>query len=51
MAVAGGIILWLLLIALIVGYFIIKKIGDKKEPHLKSFVDDNRVSNVSDEDE
>jgi hypothetical protein len=30
MAVAGGIILWIVMIALIVGYFIIKKIGDKR---------------------
>jgi uncharacterized protein YneF (UPF0154 family) len=39
MAVIGGIILWLLLIGLGVGYFIVKKIGDKKEPHLRSFLD------------
>lgn len=46
MAVAGGIILWLVLVGIIVGYFIVKKIGDKKEPHL-SF-DEKRVSNNSD---
>lgn len=51
MAVIGGIILWLVLIGLIVGYFIVKKIGDKREPHLKSFVEDKRVSSVSDEDD
>lgn len=51
MAVIGGIILWLVLIGLVVGYFIVKKIGDKREPHLKSFFDEKRVSSVSDEDD
>jgi len=30
MPVAGGIILWIVMIALIVGYFIVKKIGYKR---------------------
>lgn len=51
MAVIGGIILWLLLIGLTVGYFVVKKIGDKKEPKMRSFLDEKRESNVSDEDE
>jgi hypothetical protein len=44
MAVVGGIILWLVLIALIVGYVVIKKFGDKKELHFRSFVSEKRAS-------
>lgn len=48
MAVVGGIILWLVLIALTIGYVIVKKIGDNREPALRSFVDEKRVSGASD---
>ena len=51
MAVIGGIILWLVLIGLVVGYFIVKKVGDKREPHMKSFLDEKRLSSASDEDD
>lgn len=44
MAVVGGIILWLVMIALIVGYVAIKKFGDKKELHFRSFVSEKRAS-------
>lgn len=47
MAVVGGIILWLALVGLIAGYFIVKKIGDKTEPHLNIF-EEKRVSDNSD---
>ena len=39
MAVIGGIIMWLVMIALVVGYVLIKKFGDKKEASFRSFVE------------
>lgn len=50
MAVLGGIILWIVMLGLIAGYFIIKKYGDKKEADFKVFVEERKSEGISSED-
>lgn len=41
MAVVGGIILWVSLIGLMIGYVVAKKLGDKKKPSGNTKIHDN----------
>jgi len=49
MAVVGGIILWLVMIALIAGYFLMKKYGEKRESNFRSFTESKRMSEEEEE--
>lgn len=50
MAVVGGIILWVSLIGLMIGYVVVKKLGDKRKPLNNTQIhDDVGQSTVTDD--
>lgn len=44
MAIVGGLILWIVMIALVVGYVIVKKYGDRKESSFRTFIEDGKIA-------